>query len=75
MPAIHAFLGYYPADPEPPTLGSRLVEYRKRHGLTQKQLAADLDLDPTTLSGIEQDQRKRLNHRTKGKLLALFGKL
>jgi transcriptional regulator with XRE-family HTH domain len=49
MPSILAFLGYDPR-PEVQSTGERLVRHRTRLGWSQKQLAAVLKLDPTTLS-------------------------
>ncbi len=49
IPAILAFLGY---DPRPPSqsVGQCLVRYRESRGWSQKRLARELDVDPTTLS-------------------------
>lgn len=49
IPAIIAFLGCDPR-PEPETIGERLIGFRVTRGWTQKQLAAELRVDPTTLS-------------------------
>ena len=55
-PAIISFLGYE-TFPEPQTLGEKILIYRKRHGLSQVQLAWGLCVDPTTLMLWEQDKR------------------
>jgi transcriptional regulator with XRE-family HTH domain len=49
VPAIIEFLGCDP-QPEPKTIGERLVRYREIRGWSQKQLAEALKVDPTTLS-------------------------
>lgn len=56
MPAIIGFLGY---DPTPPgrTAAEQLVQHRTRLGWTQKRLAEELGVDPTTLSRWETGER------------------
>lgn len=49
MPALIQFLGYNPLR-EPETSGERLVAFRTVRGWSQKRLAAELRVDPTTLS-------------------------
>lgn len=49
LPAILTFLGYDP-QPVPSGLWERLVRYRKGRGWSQKRLAKELKVDPTTLS-------------------------
>lgn len=56
LPAIIAFLGYDPL-PRPTTLPERLVQHRRRRGWTQKRLAAELDVDPTTLARWERGEK------------------
>ena len=44
-------------------MGDRIREYRRIHGLSQKKLAAQLGIDPTTLAGWERGKhqpKKRL---------------
>jgi transcriptional regulator with XRE-family HTH domain len=55
-PKIVTFLGY---DPLPPALcaAERLVRYRKLRGMSQKQMAWHLAIDPGTLSKWERGQR------------------
>ena len=56
IPAIIAFLGYDPL-PRPTTLAERLVQHRRSRGWSQKRLAAELDVDPTTLARWERGER------------------
>lgn len=57
MPAIARFLRYDPL-PEAESIGSKLIRYRKARGISQKQLATRLGVDPCTLSRWERGQRK-----------------
>ena len=61
-PGIIEFLGYDP-NPEPNTLGTRLMTYRRRHGLSRRALAILLGADDTTLWRWENDQRKPESQR------------
>ncbi|MSU51334.1 MAG: helix-turn-helix domain-containing protein [Opitutus sp.] len=56
QPAIIAFLGYDPL-PLPTTLAERLVQHRRSRGWSQKRLAAELDVDPTTLARWERGEK------------------
>jgi DNA-binding XRE family transcriptional regulator len=56
-PGIIEFLGRDP-NPEPSTLGERLMAYRRHHGLSRTALAVVLGADDTTLWRWETDQRK-----------------
>lgn len=47
-PGIIELLGYDP-NPEPKTLGEKLLAYRRRHGLSRKALARQLGVDEATL--------------------------
>lgn len=40
------------------TLGKRMLEYRAKHGLTQKQLANLLEESPNTIFKCENDKHK-----------------
>jgi len=67
IPRIIAFLGYIPHDTLSGTLGKRIVAYRRVMGITQKELARRLGVDPSTLRRWEtgtgqpsQKHRKRL---------------
>src|SRR5512147_702869 len=53
---IVRFLDYNPF-PRPASLGEELVLYRKLRGLSQKQMAQVLGVDPTTLARWERGQR------------------
>jgi transcriptional regulator with XRE-family HTH domain len=57
MPAIIDFLGY---DPLPPanTLAGQLVRQRTSLGLSQKESAERLGVDPTTLARWERGERE-----------------
>jgi len=59
IPRIVEFLGYEPPFVQPATLGEKLLEYRKARGITQKELACKIGIDPTTLSRLERNQGKR----------------
>jgi len=58
IPKIIKFLGWDPFEKETENLGDRLREYRRIHGLTQKKLAEQLGVDPTTLAGWETGKRR-----------------
>ncbi|MBI2618779.1 MAG: transcriptional regulator [Ignavibacteriales bacterium] len=60
VPRILDFLGYDPAPAEPRTLGEKLLKYRKDRGITQKELARRIGIDPTTLSRLERTSSKRV---------------
>ncbi len=55
-PAIIRFLGYDPR-PEAQSVGQALKRHREGHGLTQNQLAAILNVDPSTLAKWEREER------------------
>jgi transcriptional regulator with XRE-family HTH domain len=57
MPAIIRFLGYNPL-PEAKTLADRLMRHRTSFGLSQKELAAELAVDPGTLARWERGERE-----------------
>ena len=56
MPAILSFLGYNPLS-RPTTLAERLVLHRRCRGWSQKRLADELDVDPTTLARWERGEK------------------
>jgi DNA-binding XRE family transcriptional regulator len=57
MPAVIQFLGYNPL-PEATTLGERLVRQRISLGLSQKEAAAEIGVDPATLARWERGDRE-----------------
>ena len=58
IPRIVEFLGYMPFEPPPRTPGERIVKYRRLSGITQKELAHRLGVDPSTLARWERDKGK-----------------
>lgn len=56
LPAVIAFLGYNPLS-RPTTLAERLVLHRRSRGWSQKRLADELDVDPTTLARWERGEK------------------
>lgn len=58
IPKIIEFLGRNPFEKQIETLGDQIREYRRIHGLTQKQLAAQLGVDQTTLVGWERKEHQ-----------------
>jgi len=50
IPRIIAFLDYNPYDTQSGSLGKRIVAYRRVMGITQKELARRLGVDPSTLA-------------------------
>ena len=57
LPAIIEFLGYNPL-PEPKTLAERLVRHRTSLGMSQKDAAAKIGVDPGTLAQWERSERE-----------------
>jgi len=55
IPKIIEFLGRDPFEKETKNLAEKLKEYRRVNGLSQKELAAQLGIDPTTLAGWERE--------------------
>lgn len=56
LPRVVAFLGYDPR-PDSATVGEALVRHRKGQGLSQRELAAILSVDPSTLAKWEREDR------------------
>lgn len=54
IPGIVEFLGYEPSSDGNDSLGKKLLNYRKVRGITQKDLARQIGIDPTTLSRLER---------------------
>jgi transcriptional regulator with XRE-family HTH domain len=50
LPKIVQFLGYSPFPTESQSVGERIKTYRREHGITQKELAMFLGVDPGTLA-------------------------
>ena len=74
VPRIIEFLGYVPYDTQSEALGKRIVVRRRRLGLTQKELARRLGVDPSTLGRWERSEgrpSKRLLERMKALLPSL----
>jgi len=63
IPKIISFLEYTPAINENP-----IKKYRMEKGLTQKELAKILEIDPRTLSRTERERSQKLSNRVKEKL-------
>jgi transcriptional regulator with XRE-family HTH domain len=57
MPNILRFLDYNPL-PAGGTIGERIIVHRKSCGLTQKEFAAQFDVDPNTLAKRERGERE-----------------
>ncbi len=57
MPKVIELLGYVPFEKEPETLGEKIVYYRWVKGITQKELASQLGVDPGTLAQWERGER------------------
>ncbi len=58
IPKIIEFLGYVPYDPPAWTIGEKIVTYRRLRGLSQKELARCLSIDPSTLGKWEKNKRQ-----------------
>ncbi|MCX6968035.1 MAG: helix-turn-helix transcriptional regulator [Verrucomicrobia bacterium] len=57
MAGVVQFLGYNPL-PTGSTIAEQLVAHRKAHGLTQKNFARELGVDPSTLAKWERGDRE-----------------
>ena len=57
MPKVIEFLGYVPFEKNPETLGEKIVYNRRLKGMTQKELARQIGVDPTTLARWERRNR------------------
>jgi len=58
IPKVIEYLGYVPFGKEPETLGGRIVYYRWLKGMTQKELARQLGVDPGTLAQWERGEKE-----------------
>ena len=54
IPKIADFLGYELPTAKSSTLGERILQYRYLRGISQKKLAKQIGIDPTTLSRLER---------------------
>jgi len=70
IPRIIEFLGYTPDITQPQSLGQRIVVWRRLRGITQKELARRLGVDPTTVAGWEQGE-----HRPTRRLASIIGRI
>ena len=59
------FLGYVPYDTSTLAFGDRLVFMRRLSGISQKELAHRLDVDPTTLARWERGKGRPLEWHQK----------
>ena len=55
LPSIILFLGYSPLEASVQSLEERLRDYRRKYGLSQKKLAKEIGIDPSTLSRLEKN--------------------
>jgi transcriptional regulator with XRE-family HTH domain len=56
MPGILRFLGYTPFEKDAASLAENIKAYRRAFGLSQKALAKQLKIDPTTLARWEKEK-------------------
>jgi transcriptional regulator with XRE-family HTH domain len=59
VPRITEFLGYASPQPHPNTLGEQIKQYRILRGISQKELAKQIGIDPGTLSRLERGWERR----------------
>jgi transcriptional regulator with XRE-family HTH domain len=57
MPKIIEILGYVPFDTSTKIVSEKIVTYRKLLGFSQKRLANQLGIDPSTLGNWEKNER------------------
>jgi transcriptional regulator with XRE-family HTH domain len=55
----HPLLGYDPS-PEPQSLGERIRSARRQQGISQRELAQKLGLDPSTVEAWERGEVRKL---------------
>lgn len=58
IPKIIEFLGRDPFEKKAESLGDKIREYRRVHGLSQKKFAKQLGIDPTTLAAWEKGEHQ-----------------
>jgi len=75
IPRIIDFLGYEPSlhTGTGKTLGEKIKQHRILRGITQKELAKQIGIDPTTLSRIERNRGKSFESVTRKVLNSLGG--
>ena len=61
IPKVIKFLGYIPFEKKPETSGEKIVYYRWLSGMTQKDLARKIGVDPTTLAKWERNEKQPQN--------------
>ena len=54
IPNIIKFLGYAPFDTSNQTFGNNIIIYRKLHGISQREFARIIGIDPSTLGHWER---------------------
>ena len=67
IPALVAFLGYDPEPADQGTLAGRLVAKRRELGLSQREAARLIGVDPATWAGWERGERVK-QERQRGKV-------
>lgn len=72
-PSIYKWLGYYPLALTPMGIGRQLVACRQAQGLSQRDVARQLGLDPGTLSRTEQGRLGSTNRQVRRAIKALLG--
>ena len=72
VPGIIDFLGYQPDDTKPESLGQRIVAFRRLRGLTQKELARQMGVNPSTIANWEREE-PHLSQSLGERLDAMFG--
>ena len=58
MPKIIEFLGYFPFDIVTSTIGGQIKKYRYLHGLSQEQVANQLQVNESTVFNYENGKHK-----------------
>ena len=75
MPKIVEFLCYIPFNGQVKTMEEKIADYRRLSGITQKELAKSLGIDPGTLSRWERNKGrplKKLLTKLTDHLVSLF---
>ncbi len=74
MPRIIEFLGYVPFDIPHENLGQKICTYRQLLGLSQRELARQIGVDPSTIGSWERGKHKP-EKRFERKLASFFPRL